>query len=106
MPACVLYEQSSRSRQINPFRRVHFYFFTFIDEWRNLHNKPGLSLGGLGHAGRRRALQSRLSLEYGQLYRLRQFNSHRFAVVELHSDLQVGNEVINGIAENIAIEVK
>src|SRR5207249_2533681 len=56
--------------------------------------------------GRSRALQSRLSLEYGQLDCLWKFNSYRLAVVELYSDLQIGNQVIDGIAENVPSQMK
>src|SRR5581483_5254653 len=102
----LLLTTASRPRQIRSLAGVHADFLAFIDEGRDLHHQSGLQLCRLHHVARGGRFQPRLGLDHGQLHRLRQFDPDRLAVVKLHFDLQIRDEVVHGLAEHVPGKVR
>src|SRR5262245_62072229 len=75
-----------------------------VDERRHLHHEPGLHLGRLADVRDGRALDRGLGLHHLHRHVERQVDADRAALVELDPDLDVRDQVRDGVAEHVVGE--
>src|ERR1017187_1417725 len=88
-----------RAALVGPFAGVNADFLALVDEGRYLDDKAGLGPGGLGDAGGGGRLKARLGLDNCEFNGRRQVDAHCLSVVVGDLDLEVGGEVLDGVAE-------
>src|ERR1039458_8779166 len=93
-----------RAAEVCAFAGVDADFFSFVDEGGHLDDEAGLGFGGLGDAGGGGRLEARFGFDDGQLDGGGQVDAHGLAVMVADLDLQVGGEVLDGVAQRGALE--
>src|SRR5260221_12938840 len=76
-----------------------------VDKRRHLHHETGLHFGGFGDVRYGSALESGFSLDNHEIDARRQLDAHGFALVELHIDLELRDQVFHGVAQDVARQV-
>src|SRR5712692_2937175 len=89
---------------VGPARGVDPDPLAFRDERGHLDDEARLHLGRLAHVRDRPALDGRLRLHDRHVYRLRELDPDRAALVHLDLELDVRDQVGHGVAEHLARE--